>query len=263
MASMAAILAAVSFAAAGVALRRRAAKKKGVHDSEDEISNLLEEHRSNQKKGAEKAPAGILAWRIILGVGIGFGSFQAPWQALPVLIDRKIIRDPALQLSDAELTISQTVIFVGWLLGAMALHPLMQRLVLKQVLVLIAIVMLAVSIAAITLPYFTPLSMTLLCGVRLLHGMCLNIQGVQYMYMQNCFPSYGSQLCSLVNALYAVVAVLMAVLCGSLTLQSDWRIESLTWFGLPIILGLFLGFPDLGNEAGRAGVGGVKLVSPV
>lgn len=59
----------------------------------------------------------------------------------------------------------------------------------------------------------------------------------QYVYMQNCFPGYGSQLCSLVNALYSVVAVLMAVLCGSLTLHADWRLEAFLWFGLPILLG--------------------------
>ena len=48
-------------------------------------------------------------------------------------MDRKLVSDPALPLSDAQLKISETFIFVGWLLGAVALHPLMQRLDLKQV----------------------------------------------------------------------------------------------------------------------------------
>ncbi|CAJ1434199.1 unnamed protein product, partial [Effrenium voratum] len=189
----------------------------------------------------------ILALRIILGVGICFGSFQAPWQALPVLIDRKIAQDPLLPLSSLQITCSQTAIFVGWLLGAVLLHPLMQRLQMKEVVVLMALTMLGLSVATITLPYITPLSMTLLCLVRLHHGMCLNIQGVQYMYMQHCFPGRGSELCSLVNALYAVVAVLMALLCGTLTRSTDWRVEALIWFGLPIFVGLLLGFPDLGS----------------
>ena len=187
----------------------------------------------------------ILALRIILGVGVAFGAFQAPWQALPVLIDRKIAADPALPLSESQLKISETFVFVGWLLGAVALHPLMQRLDLKQVLVLLGVTMLFLSVASITGPYVTMLSMTLLCGVRLLHGMCLNIQGVQYMYMQNCFPGYGSQLCAMVNTLYALVAVLMAMSCGTLTLSWDWRPEALIWFGLPMVLGLFVAFPDL------------------
>ena len=187
----------------------------------------------------------ILALRIILGVGVAFGAFQAPWQALPVLIDRKIAADPALPLSESQLKISETFVFVGWLLGAVALHPLMQRLDLKQVLVLLGVTMLFLSVASITGPYVTMLSMTLLCTVRLLHGMCLNIQGVQYMYMQNCFPGYGSQLCAMVNTLYAVVAVLMAMSCGTLTLRWDWRPEALIWFGLPMVLGLLVAFPDL------------------
>jgi len=37
----------------------------------------------------------------------------------------------------------------------------------------------------------------------------------------------------------------MAVLCGSLTLHTDWRLEAFLWFGLPILLGLFVAFPDL------------------
>ena len=106
--------------------------------------------------------------------------------------------------------------------------------------------MLVVSVAEITLPNLTALSMTLLSGVRLIHGMCLNIQGVQYIYMQNCFPGYGSQLCSMVNTLYALMAMIMAMSCGSLTLYMDWRLESLLWYALPILLGLLVAFPDLG-----------------
>ena len=110
----------------------------------------------------------ILGLRIILGVGVAFGAFQAPWQALPVLIDPKIAADPALPLSESQLKISETFVFVGWLLGAVALHPLMQRLDLKQVLVLLGVTMLFLSVASITGPYVTMLSMTLLCTVRLL-----------------------------------------------------------------------------------------------
>jgi len=186
-----------------------------------------------------------MAFRIIMGVGVFFGSFQAPWQALPVLIDRKIAADGGLPLTENQLTVSQTAIFVGWLLGSILLHPLMQRLNMKQLLVLLGATMLLLSVGTITLPYIQVVSLTMLCLVRLVHGMCLNIQGLQYVYMQNCFPGYGSQLCSLVNALYSVVAVLMAVLCGSLTLHTDWRLEAFLWFGLPILLGLFVAFPDL------------------
>lgn len=63
--------------------------------------------------------------------------------------------------------------------------------------------------------------------------------------MQNCFPGYGSQLCSLVNALYSVVSVVMALICGTWALHSNWRLEALLWFGLPILIGLLLGFSDL------------------
>ncbi len=68
--------------------------------------------------------------------------------------------------------------------------------------------------------------------------------------MQNCFPGYGSQLCSLVNALYSVVAVLMAILCGSLTLHTDWRLEAFVWFGLPILLGPDLAEKNMENTSG-------------
>ena len=171
-------------------------------------------------------------------------------EALPVLIDRKIVQDPALALSEAQVKISETFMFIGWLLGAIALHPLMQRLDLKQVLVLLGVTMLAVSVATVTLPYITMLSMTLLCGVRLLHGMCLNIHGVQYIYMQNCFPGYGPQLCALENTVYAFVSMLMAMSCGTLTLHTDWRVEALMWLGLPLLLGLCTAFPDLGLVVG-------------
>ncbi|CAE7209154.1 SLC22A6 [Symbiodinium natans] len=188
--------------------------------------------------------------RTFLGVGICIGAFQVAWQALPVLIDRKIVQDPALALSEAQVKISETFMFIGWLLGAIALHPLMQRLDLKQVLVLLGVTMLAVSVATVTLPYITMLSMTLLCGVRLLHGMCLNIHGVQYIYMQNCFPGYGPQLCALENTVYAFVSMLMAMSCGTLTLHTDWRVEALMWLGLPLLLGLCTAFPDLGLVVG-------------
>ncbi|CAJ1379410.1 unnamed protein product [Effrenium voratum] len=39
----------------------------------------------------------------------------------------------------------------------------------------------------------------------------------------------------------------MALLCGTLTRSTDWRVEALIWFGLPIFVGLLLGFPDLGS----------------
>ena len=42
-------------------------------------------------------------------------------------------QDPLLPLSSLQITCSQTAIFVGWLLGAVLLHPLMQRLQMKEV----------------------------------------------------------------------------------------------------------------------------------
>ncbi|CAE7529806.1 SLC22A6 [Symbiodinium necroappetens] len=257
---MASLIASAAFAGALATMCRRrarasaAARSHGKGQSShldalrDDIRNsedLPSERNLEEAQKLDPMKNRILALRIILGVGVAFGAFQAPWQALPVLIDRKIAADPALPLSESQLKISETFVFVGWLLGAVALHPLMQRLDLKQVLVLLGVTMLFLSVASITGPYVTMLSMTLLCGVRLLHGMCLNIQGVQYMYMQNCFPGYGSQLCAMVNTLYALVAVLMAMSCGTLTLSWDWRPEALIWFGLPMVLGLFVAFPDL------------------
>ena len=66
----------------------------------------------------------------------------------------------------------------GWLVGSVLLHPLMQRLTIKQLLVFLASIMLLLSLASITLPYIPHVSLTMLFGVRLLHGICLNIQGV-------------------------------------------------------------------------------------
>ena len=45
--------------------------------------------------------------------GVQLESSQAPWQALPVLIDRKIAADDGLPLTENQLTVSQTAIFVG------------------------------------------------------------------------------------------------------------------------------------------------------
>lgn len=67
----------------------------------------------------------------------------------------------------------------GWLLGSILLHPLMQRLNMKQLLVLLGATMLLLSVGTITLPYIQVVSLTMLCLVRLVHGMCLNIQGLQ------------------------------------------------------------------------------------
>ena len=270
-------------------------------------------------------------------------SSQAPWQAMPVLIDRKIAADDGLPLTENQLTLSQTAIFVGvleavervlekhvapssnsdsgktcddwhgtlgaanapgWLLGSILLHPLMQRLSMKQLLVLLGATMLLLSVGTITLPYIQMVSLTMLCSVRLVHGMCLNIQGLQlnrpkswefpqrkglcsfwdsfwvgnfagptlpspflwwprqYVYMQNCFPGYGSQLCSLVNALYSVVAVLMAILCGSLTLHTDWRLEAFVWFGLPILLGPDLAEKNMENTSGWHGTSWKHRINP-
>lgn len=209
------------------------------------ISNLEDDEENGKTKLIETKQTRWMACRIILGVGIFFGSFQAPWQALPVLLDRKIAADDGLPFTENQLVLSQTVIFVGWLVGSVLLHPLMQRLTIKQLLVFLASIMMLLSFATITLPYIPKVSLSMLFGVRLLHGICLNIQGVQYIYMQNCFPGYGSQLCSLVNALYSVVAVVMALICGTWALHSNWRLEAFLWFGLPILTGLLLAFPDL------------------
>ncbi len=55
----------------------------------------------------------------------------------------------------------------------------MQRLSMKQLLVLLGATMLLLSVGTITLPYIQVVSLTMLCSVRLVHGMCLNIQGLQ------------------------------------------------------------------------------------
>lgn len=50
---------------------------------------------------------------------------------------------------------------------------------MKQLLVLLGATMLLLSVGTITLPYIQVVSLTMLCLVRLVHGMCLNIQGLQ------------------------------------------------------------------------------------
>eukprot|EP00435_Cladocopium_sp_Y103_P066029 s591_g28.t1 len=245
---MASMSVACGLIAGGLALcrrRNRRSKTVPVDVADVSISNLARDEENGETKPFELKQTRWMACRIILGVCIFLGSFQAPWQALPVLIDRKIAADDGLPLTENQLILSQTAIFVGWLSGSMLLHPLMQRLTIKQLLVLLGSTMLLLSIATVTLPYIPKVSFSMLCGVRLLHGICLNIQGLQYIYMQNCFPGYGSQLCSLVNALYSVVAVVMALICGTWALHSNWRLETLLWFGLPILTGLLLAFPDL------------------
>ena len=116
---------------------------------------------------------------------------------------------------------------------------------MRQLLVLMAGTMVLLSVGTITLPYIQALSLTMLCMVRLLHGICLNIQGLQIVHITNTFPSRGSQLCCVTNGLYSAVAAMMSLICGSLTLETDWRLEALLWFGLPMSIGLLLAFPDL------------------
>lgn len=50
---------------------------------------------------------------------------------------------------------------------------------MKQLLVLLGATMLLLPVGTITLPYIQVVSLTMLCLVRLVHGMCLNIQGLQ------------------------------------------------------------------------------------
>ena len=213
-------------------------------------SNTSMSSRSNDGKNSRvvfpKVPDGQwMAVRIFLGVGICFGSFQAPWQALPVLIDSKIAADEGIPLTENQMVLAQTAVYVGWFGGSFLLHPLMQRLDMRQLLVLMAGTMVLLSVGTVTLPYIQALSLTMLCMVRLLHGICLNIQGLQIVHITNTFPSRGSQLCCVTNGLYSAVAAMMSLICGSLTLETDWRLEALLWFGLPMSIGLLLAFPDL------------------
>ena len=102
----------------------------------------------------------------------------------------------------------------GWLLGSILLHPLMQRLNMKQLLVLLGATMLLLSVGTITLPYIRVVSLTMLCLVRLVHGMCLNIQGLQLGKLPSHEKSFTNQL---------------------------W-VQSCVLFGVPFGLG-FSGFP--------------------
>lgn len=80
--------------------------------------------------------------------------------------------------------------------------------------------------------------------LRFVHGLFLNQTGLIIVHLQEQMPLHlRSQVLVINNCFYSLVLISLAFACGHLT-DLDWRIEAMVWYGLPMVLGLFIAFPN-------------------
>lgn len=185
--------------------------------------------------------------RAILGVGVCIHSLSLPpLILLPVFIDNKIAADPALPgLTEQNLTVSSTAIFVGWVVGSLFMNRLMQAFNNAQLIVLGVTMLLWVTMATVTLPHLTAGNLAVFTAIRFVHGLAMNIVLVETMYVQEAVgPRWGNIVLVCLNVGWCLWDIVQAYACGWPMLSWDWRIEAALLYATPLILGLLIGFPD-------------------
>ena len=132
--------------------------------------------------------------RIVLGHGICFSCFLAPWHVLPVFLDLKIAEDPSLPgLTEENLPITTTAIFLGWLVGSLCLKRLMEAFNKEQLVTGCACGLLIVTLATVTLLDLTAGNLVIFTSIRFVYGILMNITGIQIVHIQELMPGRENQ----------------------------------------------------------------------
>ena len=184
--------------------------------------------------------------RDLVGACIYTGIGMPAWHVLPVFLNLKMAADPALPgLSDANLPMATTAIFVGWMLSATFLERALEIFDKKQLMVLHMIGLLLLNLAILTLPHLTAGNFVVFTAVRFVQGLLMNITGLLRIYVVDQMPpGRGNQVLVLLGIIYSLVTMFMSWSCGGLTLMMDWRLEAFLWCTMPMVIGLVVAFPN-------------------
>ena len=165
---------------------------------------------------------------------------------LPVFIDHKIAADPALPgLTEETLTITTTAIFGGWVVGSLFLQRLISALDKAQLIVAGCMGLLLVALATATLPHLTAGNLAVFTAVRFTQGLLLNIVFLETVYVQEAVPpGWGNAALVSANVGFCLVDISQALLCGRPMLFWDWRLQTLLFQSVPLLLALLIGFPN-------------------
>mmetsp|Transcript_64042 Transcript_64042/g.164798 ORF Transcript_64042/g.164798 Transcript_64042/m.164798 type:complete len:541 (+) Transcript_64042:59-1681(+) len=182
---------------------------------------------------------------VLVGVGMLLYSVFGAFHLLPVFLDVKLAADPTLPgLTKESLPIASTAMFAGWLLGSAGIGQATDRLGKKQVMRLGALGLLVSVFAQVALPSLTGGSIAALATVRLFQGVFFSIGPVASTFAQECVPkAYRNRVMVGLNTAYSLIAASMSYLCGTVTLNADWRMEALIWCGMPMLAALAVGLP--------------------
>lgn len=151
-------------------------------------------HRARLRAWAQWRPVEGQTLRNVLGHGICFSCFLAPWHVLPVFLDLKIAADPNLPgLTEKNLPITTTAIFFGWLVGSVCLKRLMEAFNKEQLVAGCACGLVMVTLATVTLLDLTGGNLVIFISIRFVYGILMNITGIQIVHIQELMPGRENQ----------------------------------------------------------------------
>lgn len=151
-------------------------------------------HLARLRAWARWRPVEGQTLRIVLGHFICFSCFLAPWHVLPVFLDLKIAADPNLPgLTEKNLPITTTAIFLGWLVGSVCLKRLMEAFNKEQLVAGCACGLVLVTLATVTLLDLTAGNLVIFTSIRFVYGILLNITGIQIVHIQELMPGRENQ----------------------------------------------------------------------
>ena len=151
-------------------------------------------HLARLRAWARWRPVEGQTLRIVLGHFICFSCFLAPWHVLPVFLDLKIAADPNLPgLTEKNLPITTTAIFLGWLVGSVCLKRLMEAFNKEQLVAGFACGLVLVTLATVTLLDLTAGNLVIFTSIRFVYGILLNITGIQIVHIQELMPGRENQ----------------------------------------------------------------------
>ena len=215
-----------------------------IHSVRAEKEHLLEIHLKNQ---TITSLLPLIQARAFLGVGICIGSMALPaWILLPVFIDHKLAADPSLPgLTDANLVVTTTAIFTGWVVGSFFLQRLTMAFDKAQLIVAGSCGLLMLTVAIVTVPHLTAGNLAVFTALRFIQGLLMNIVFLETIYVQEAMPAgWGNLALVCINVGFCVVDILQAFASGGFMMSWDWRIQAALLYSVPLILALLMGFPN-------------------
>ena len=143
-------------------------------------------------------------------------------------------------LTGQTLPVTTTAMFLGWLLGSLGLGRAIESFNKEQILVGGASGLVLVALATVILPDLTAGNLMLFTSLRFIYGVLMNIVAVQCVHVQETMPEGRKNQAVSASIANSVVAICLA---GASSLDTDWRIEALVWYAIPLICSLQIAFP--------------------